>query len=103
MTFVISTLGFVLFRCYTLAEVSDMGVGLFGGNGVGAWPDLGQHETVAYVGLAVGLLVTFAMPRSAQLVRRCQPLVMLLVLALFVCAVCQVLAADFVPFIYFQF
>jgi len=103
VTFVISTLGFVLFRCYTLAEVADMGGGLFGGNGVGAWPELGQDGAVAYIGLLVGLFVIFAMPRSAQLVRRCQPLLMLAVLALFVCAVCQVLAADFIPFIYFQF
>jgi alginate O-acetyltransferase complex protein AlgI len=103
VTFAISTLGFVLFRCYTLAEVGDMGRGLFGGNGVGAAPVLGQHELVSYVGLAVGLLVIFAMPRSVQLVQRCQPLVMLGVLAVFLVAVCQVLAADFIPFIYFQF
>lgn len=103
VTFVISTLGFVLFRCYTVAEVSDMAGGLFGANGVGAWPELGQHATVAYTGLLAGLFVTFTMPRSFVLVRRCQPLVMLAVLLLFVCSVCQVLAADFVPFIYFQF
>jgi hypothetical protein len=43
------------------------------------------------------------MPRSEQLVRRCQPLVMLGALAVFGIAVCHVLSSDFVSFIYYQF
>jgi hypothetical protein len=43
------------------------------------------------------------MPRSEQLVRRCHPLVMLLVLAAFAAAVAQVMTGEFVAFIYFRF
>ncbi|HEB53772.1 MAG TPA: MBOAT family protein [bacterium] len=103
VTFVITTLGFVLFRCYTVGELAQMAAGLFGGNGAGRLPDLGAPQSIAYGSLVIGLLIAFAVPRSELLVRRCHPVVMLGVLAAFPVAVCQLLAVDHVPFIYFQF
>jgi alginate O-acetyltransferase complex protein AlgI len=102
-TFVIWTLSMVLFRAGTMHEVVDMATALVGGNGAGALPALGQQAPGAFVGLAVGLLIVFGMPRSEQLVRRCHPLVMLLVLVAFAAAVAQVMTGEFVAFIYFRF
>ncbi|MFK7741494.1 MAG: MBOAT family protein [Planctomycetota bacterium] len=102
-TFLIWTLGLVIFRCQTLTELRDTGLGLVGANGVGGVPQLGQQQPFLYGGFVLGLLIVFAMPRSEQLVRRCHPLVMLGALLVFALAVCHLLAADFVPFIYYQF
>ena len=57
----------------------------------------------AYAALVVGLFVALAMPRSEQVVGRFQPLVMLGVFGLFLAAIGQLLASDFVPFLYFRF
>ena len=102
-TFLIWTLGMVAFRCQTMAELGDMLSGMFGANGVGSAPDLGQRQPFAFGALFLGLVIAFALPRSEQLVRRFHPLVMLASLLVSVLAVCQVLTDDFVAFIYFQF
>ena len=102
-TFVIWSLGLVIFRSLTLGELSQMARGLFGGNGVGALPDLGQQQPFAFGALALGLGIAFTLPRAEQLVARCHPLVMLGSIALFLLAVCQLLTHDFVSFIYYQF
>ena len=102
-TFLIWTLGLVIFRCQTMPELSEMTRGLLGMNGAGALPDLGQQQPYMLGGLALGCLIAFGLPRSEQLVRRCHPLVMLGALLVFVLAVCQVLTDDFVSFIYYQF
>ncbi len=102
-TFAIWTLGLVIFRCLTLAELGEMATGLVGARGVGALPDLGQRAPFAYGALALGCVIAFGLPRSEVLVRRCHPLVMLGSLLLFAVAVAQVLTEDFVSFIYYQF
>jgi alginate O-acetyltransferase complex protein AlgI len=102
-TFVIWSLGLVIFRSLTLTELGQMARGLVGGNGTGALPDLGQQQPFALGALVLGLGIAFVLPRAEQLVARCQPLVMLGSLALFVLAVCQLLTHDFVSFIYYQF
>lgn len=102
-TFLIWTLGLVIFRSQTIEELGEMARGLVGGNGLGGLPDVGQQEPFLVGGFVLGTIIVFCMPRSDQLVRRCHPLVMLGALAAFGIAVCHLLAADFVPFIYYQF
>ena len=102
-TFLIWTLGLVIFRCQTLTELGQMVNGLCGRHGVGALPDLGQRQPFAIGAFGLGLLIAFALPRSEQLVARFHPLVMLGTLALFVLTLCQLLTHDFVSFIYYQF
>jgi alginate O-acetyltransferase complex protein AlgI len=102
-TFLIWTLGLVIFRCVTIVELGQMARGLCGLNGGGGLPELGQKAPFAWGGLALGLCIAFALPRSEQLVARFHPLVMLGVLAVFLAAVCQMLTGDFVSFIYYQF
>ncbi|MCU0867137.1 MAG: MBOAT family protein [Planctomycetes bacterium] len=102
-TFLIWTLGLVIFRCLTVTELGQMARGLVGGNGLGALPDLGQQQPFAWGGLWLGLFIAFALPRSDQLVARFHPLVMLGTLLLFGLAICQLLTQDFVSFIYYQF
>ncbi|MGK0265447.1 MAG: alginate O-acetyltransferase complex protein AlgI, partial [Planctomycetota bacterium] len=103
LTFLLWTLSMVIFRSQTMGELGEMFGGMIGLRGLGSMPDLGVQQPVVISGMLVAFAVAFFMPRSSQLVRRCHPLVMLGVLLAFLIAVCQVLAVDFVPFIYFQF
>ncbi|MFY9343615.1 MAG: MBOAT family protein [Planctomycetota bacterium] len=102
-TFLIWTLGLVIFRCQTLQELGEMTAGLLGRNGFGALPALDQKTPLAIGGLVLGGLIAFALPRSEQLVARFHPLVMLGALLVFALAICQLLTHDFVSFIYYQF
>jgi alginate O-acetyltransferase complex protein AlgI len=102
-TFLIWTLGLVIFRCQTMAELGQMANGLLGLHGVGSAPELGQQQPFAVGAFVLGLGIAFCLPRSEQLVARCHPLAMLGALALGLLAVCQLLTADFVSFIYYQF
>jgi alginate O-acetyltransferase complex protein AlgI len=102
-TFVIWTLGLVIFRCQTMGELGQMANGLLGRHGLGAAPDLDQQQVPAMLALWLGLSIAFVLPRSDQLVARCRPLVMLGALLLFVVAVAQLVTGDFVSFIYYQF
>jgi alginate O-acetyltransferase complex protein AlgI len=103
LTFVLWTLSLVIFRSHTMAKLGEMLAGMTGMRGLGSIPDLGLQQPVVVGGFVLACLITFLLPNSQQLVRRCHPLVMLAALAAFAIAVCQVLAADFVPFIYYQF
>jgi len=103
LTFVLWTLSLVIFRSQTVAELGEMLRGLLGLGGLGAIPDLGHQQPVVMGGFLIGCVITFCVPRSHLLVRRCHPLVMLGVLFVFGLAVCQVLSADFIPFIYYRF
>ena len=103
LTFVLWTLSLVIFRSQTIAELGEMLRGLLGLGGLGSMPDLGHQQPVVLGGFLIGCLVTFCVPRSYLLVKRCQPVVMLGVLLVFAVAVCQVLSADFIPFIYYRF
>jgi alginate O-acetyltransferase complex protein AlgI len=103
MTFLIWNLALVVFRSDSMARVGQMYTGMFGGNGLGALPPLGQALPFAVGGLGLGLFIVFAMPRSEQLVMRFHPLVMLGTMLLFVLAVAHMLGADFLPFLYYQF
>jgi alginate O-acetyltransferase complex protein AlgI len=102
-TFLIWTLGLVIFRCQTLTDLGRMAGGLVGRHGAGVVPELGQKQPFAVGGFVLGLFIAFALPRSEQFVARFQPAVMLGALAVFLVAVCQLLTGDFVAFIYYQF
>jgi alginate O-acetyltransferase complex protein AlgI len=102
-TFTIVVFGWVIFRAADTGELLAMWRGMVGLHGLGGLPDLGPAAPFGLVALAVGLFVAFALPRSEALVQRFHPLVMLGAFALFLLAVCQLLASDFVPFLYFQF
>ncbi len=102
-TFLLWTLGLVIFRSQTMAELGQMVTGLAGANGLGALPDLGQSRPFAVGAFGLGLFIIFALPRSDQLVARCHPLVMIAALAAFALAACQLMTSDFVSFIYYQF
>jgi alginate O-acetyltransferase complex protein AlgI len=103
LTFLIWTLGLVLFRCQTIGELGQMTAGMLGTNGIGALPNLGNRAPDSAIALVTGLLIAFAMPRSEQLVARCNPIVMLGSLLAFGVAVAQLLGQDLVAFLYFQF
>jgi alginate O-acetyltransferase complex protein AlgI len=103
LTFMLWTLSLVIFKCESVGELGEMINGMLGLNGLGSVPDLGIHQPVALGALVIGCLVVFCVPRSQQLVRRCHPLVMLGTMFLFALAVCQVLSADYIPFIYYRF
>ena len=102
-TFLIVVFGWVIFKAVDLHELGAMWAGMVGAHGVGAAPLLGQQGPPAFVALGLGLGIAFALPRSEVLVQRFHPLVMLLAFAAFLAAVGQLLATDFVPFLYFQF
>ncbi len=102
-TFVLVVFGWVIFKAANVHELWSMWSGMVGAHGLGAVPQLGNQAPLAFGALLIGLLVAFVLPRSDVLVRRFQPLVMLGVFGLFLLAVCQLLATDFVPFLYFQF
>jgi hypothetical protein len=76
---------------------------MLGMNGIGSLPDLGQAGSLRLTALIAGLGIAFLLPRSEDLVRRFHPLVMLGAFALFFIAVCQLLATNHVPFLYFRF
>ncbi|MEO6594150.1 MAG: MBOAT family O-acyltransferase [Planctomycetota bacterium] len=103
ITFLIFTVGVVIFRCERAGELQQMMWGLSGLYGIGSMAVVGQPAPFAYGALFVGLFVSFAMPRSEQLVQRFHPLVMGGTMLLFVLAICQMLTNDFVSFVYFQF
>ena len=103
ITFLIWTLGLVIFRSRTVAELGEMARGLLGGNGVGSLPELGPRQPFVFGGLLLGCVIAFGVRRSEQLVHHCRPLLMLGVLGVFAIAVCQVLTDDFVSFIYYLF
>jgi alginate O-acetyltransferase complex protein AlgI len=103
LTFVVVVFGWVLFRGHGVGEVMTMWSGMVGGHGFGWLPAMGQQQGIAYSALVLGVVVAFALPRSEMLVRRFHPLVMLFVFVAFVAAIGQLLASDFVPFLYFQF
>ena len=102
-TFVVWTIGLVIFRSPTLAQAGVMLAGMAGANGAGSFPDAGQHQPLALGAFAVGTIVAFTVPRAELLVARFHPLVMLGTLALFVLSVVQLLTYDYVAFIYYQF
>jgi alginate O-acetyltransferase complex protein AlgI len=102
-TFVIVVFGWVVFRADSMADLWAMWCGMVGVHGVGALPDLGQPAPLAWTALLVGLALAWGAPRSEVIVQRCHPLLMLTAFALFVAAVAQLLASDFVPFLYWQF
>ena len=103
VTFLIWTLGLVIFRSLTMRELVDIAGGLVGRNGLGALPGLGQLHVPAVVAMAIGSLVVFALPRAEQIVARGRPLALLAALLLLLLATCQLLTHDFVSFIYYQF
>jgi alginate O-acetyltransferase complex protein AlgI len=102
-TFTIVVFGWVIFRAADVGELLAMWRGMVGWHGLGALPDLGAAAPTGFLALVVGLVIAFGLPRSEVLVQRFHPLVMLGAFALFLLAVCQLLASDFVPFLYFQF
>lgn len=102
-TFVIVVFGWVVFRAEGLDELFAVWGGMLGAHGLGALPELGQIGDLALGVTAIGLLIAFALPRSEELVRRFHPVVMLAAFAAFLVAVCQLLATDHVPFLYFRF
>ncbi|MCA8950954.1 MAG: MBOAT family protein [Planctomycetes bacterium] len=102
-TFVIVVFGWVIFRAEGVGQLLAVWGGMVGTNGIGALPAIGQAGTIAFAATGVGLFVAFALPRSEELVRRFHPLVMLATFAAFALAVCELLATDFVPFLYFRF
>ena len=102
-TFTLWTISLVIFRSKTIEELGEMLRGLLGFRGLGSMPDLGHQQPVVLGGFVLGCVITFCLPRSQKLVQRCHPLVMLGALLVFSLAVCQVLSADFIPFIYYQF
>ncbi len=102
-TFAVVVFGWVIFRADGTADVASVWAGMVGLHGLGALPAMGQAAPVVYGPLLAGLLIVFALPRSEQLVRRFHPLVMLACFLAFVAAVCQLLASDSVPFLYFRF
>ncbi|MBM4061313.1 MAG: MBOAT family protein [Planctomycetes bacterium] len=103
ITFVVVTFGWVIFKAADTGQLWATWRGMVGANGLGGAPALGAAGPFAYTALAVGLAVAFGSPRSEDLVRRFHPLVMLGAFLLFLVAVAQLLATDFVPFLYFQF
>jgi alginate O-acetyltransferase complex protein AlgI len=103
LTFVIVLLGWVIFRAVDTGQLWSMWAGMAGLHGVGGAVDAGFRGGTAHTALGVGLLISFALPRSETLVARFQPLVMLAAFAAFLLAVCHLLATDHVPFLYFQF
>ena len=103
ITFAIWNVGLTIFRAQTLTKLGELTVGMVGAAGIGALPELGQQAPLAYGAMALGLFIAFAMPRSEELVKRFQPLVMLGTLAAFALAVGCLLTEDFVSFIYYQF
>jgi alginate O-acetyltransferase complex protein AlgI len=103
LTFMLWTVSMVIFRSKSMSELGNMFGGMIGLRGVGPIPDLGLQQPIVLGGFLLAIVIAFFLPRSQQLLQRCHPLVMLGVLTAFVIAVCQVLAVDFVPFIYFQF
>jgi alginate O-acetyltransferase complex protein AlgI len=103
VTFLIWTLGLVIFRSLTMRELVDIAGGLVGRNGLGSLPELGQLHAPAVVAMAIGSLVVFALPRAEQIVARGRPLGLLAALVLLLLATCQLLSHDFVSFIYYQF
>ena len=102
-TFLLVVFGWVIFKAESMDELGAMWAGMLGAGGAGSVPALGDQAPFAYAALGIGLLVAFTLPRSEELVRRFHPLVMVGVFALFLAAVAQLLATDFVPFLYFQF
>jgi alginate O-acetyltransferase complex protein AlgI len=102
-TFVVWTIGLVIFRSPTLAKTGAMFAGMAGANGAGAFPDAGQHQPLALGALVLGTGIAFLVPRAELLVARFHPLVMLGTLLLFVLSVVQMLTYDYVAFIYYQF
>jgi alginate O-acetyltransferase complex protein AlgI len=102
-TFFLVVLGWVIFKAASVRELLAMWSGMAGAHGVGKLPELGQAAPLAYGALGIGLVLAFAAPRSEVLVRRFHPLVMIGVFLLFLVALAQLLATNFVPFLYFQF
>ncbi len=102
-TFVVWTIGLVIFRSPTLAETGEMFAAMAGANGAGAFPDIGHHQPLALGAFVLGTVIAFAVPRAQLLVARFHPLVMVGTLLLFVLSVVQLLTYDYVAFIYYQF
>ena len=102
-TFVLVVFGWVIFRADGVGQIGALWAGMVGAHGLGQVPAMGQAAPLVYTALVVGMLVAFALPRSEQLVQRFHPLVMLAGFVAFLAAVGQLLASDFVPFLYFRF
>ena len=103
ITFVLVVFGWVIFRADGLGEVGAVWGGMIGLHGVGTADSLGRGSSIAVPVMLIGLFIAFALPRSERLVQRFHPVVMLGAFAAFLVAVCQLLATDHVPFLYFRF
>ena len=77
--------------------------GMVGVNGLGAVLQLDYLTGLATGVLVLGLGIAWLLPRSEQLVMRCQPVVMLGTVALFLLALVQLLASKDTPFLYWRF
>lgn len=103
-TFVLWSFGLVMVRSLNMGKLSEMLSGMFGMRGIGSLPtDMGQQLPLALGAAVLGLVIVHTVPRSYVLVQRCHPLVMLGAIFVFVLSMCQVMASDFIPFIYYQF
>ncbi len=102
-TFVLVVFGWVIFRADGIGQIVVLWAGLLGLHGVGQVPAMGQQAPLVYTALVTGLAIAFVLPRSEQLVARFHPAVMLVGYVVFLVAVGQLLASDFVPFLYFRF
>jgi len=102
-TLVLVVFGWVIFKATSVAQVGALWSAMLGGRGVGSLPELGDVARQSWVALGLGLCIALFLPRSDQLVQRAHPASMLLALVLLLAAIAQLLASDFIPFLYFQF
>lgn len=102
-TLVLVVFGWVLFKATSVAQVGAMWYAMLGGHGIGSLPQLGDAALQSWLALGLGLFIALFLSRSEQWVQRSHPAGMLWALALLVVAIAQLLASDFVPFLYFQF
>jgi alginate O-acetyltransferase complex protein AlgI len=102
-TWLVFTFGWSMFVARDFGHLATLWAGLFGGAGLGAPLALGVRSTFAYALLPVAMAIVFCLPDSNTWLRRGHPLFVLAVGVAFVVAVATMLAADHLPFLYFQF
>ncbi|MBX3463765.1 MAG: MBOAT family protein [Planctomycetes bacterium] len=103
VTFLLWTATMMVFRSDSAGDLARIGAAAAGLGGADGVPALGGKAPFAYAALGLGLAIAFALPRSEQLVQRCQPLVMLGALLLGLVAIGHLLGGEYTPFLYFQF